>query len=103
MVRFFLVWGSPSGRAEQGCHCSVYRRRRKRTAPCDRLQEEEDKDWQEGCKRDGAWLGMLATGLETEHHRSHDSERGADSEATRLVTTRVPVEAADEMQDLLSH
>lgn len=101
MVRFFPVWGSPWGQAEQGCHRSVRRRRGKRRATCDRLREDEDR--QEGYRRDGAWPGMLAAGLETEHHRSHDSKRGADDEATRLVVMRIPVKAADETQEPLSH
>ena len=46
---------------------------------------------------------MLAAGLETEHHRNHDSERGVAGEATRLAVTRVPVKAADETLEPLSH
>lgn len=46
---------------------------------------------------------MLAAGLETEHHRNHDSERGVAGEATRLAVTRVPVKVADETREPLSH
>lgn len=51
----------------------------------------------------GGWPGMLAGGLVTEHHCSHDSERGADGEATRLVVKRVLVKVGDGKREPFSH